>query len=102
MACLVLKSSSGERRIGIDEDGVYRYTLAADEYLDHVDPGCNQGTDIDSQLQQNGIRWGDGIAWVTKRLGIKQCAPCVARQEILNHAKENGWKETLRQIKETL
>ena len=56
---------------------------------------------LDSELSEAGIKWGDAIAWVTKKIGIKQCPPCKARQEILNSASKLGWKETIRQIKAT-
>ena len=57
--------------------------------------------EVEEKLEAQGLKIGDTIAWVTKKLGLKQCAPCKARQEILNHARELGWSETLRQIKET-
>jgi len=53
------------------------------------------------KLEQEGVKWGDAVAWVTKRLGIHQCAPCQARQLILNEAAKNGWAETVRRIKNT-
>ena len=54
------------------------------------------------EVEKAGVQWGDAIAWVTGKMGIRQCAPCHARQEILNHARQLGWAETIRQIKETL
>ena len=52
-------------------------------------------------MGQEGIQWGDAIAWATSKLGIDACAACKARQQILNHVKSLGMKETLLQIKET-
>lgn len=99
MNCIILKSPLGERKVLEGEP----YQLMIGEYIDGVDYNCSgdEVRDVDTQLEKAGIKWGDTIAWVTKRLGIKQCAPCKARQEILNHASEHGWKETLRQIKGT-
>ena len=57
---------------------------------------------METALSEAGVKWGDAVAWVTKRLGIKQCAPCKARQEILNHMGEYGVAETIRQLKETI
>lgn len=100
MACIVLHSPAGTRRVV--ENTPYRLLLG--EEIIGVDPSC-EGQDqrnVDTELEKQGIQWGNAIAWVTKRLGIQQCAPCKARQEILNHAQELGWSETLRQIKETV
>ena len=52
-------------------------------------------------IGQEGIKWGDAIAWATSKMGIQQCAPCKSRQHILNQLRSLGVKETLRQIKET-
>lgn len=57
---------------------------------------------IEAELSTHGLKLGDAIAWVTHKLGIQQCAPCKARQEILNSIKELGVIETARRIKETL
>jgi hypothetical protein len=56
---------------------------------------------LETALDEAGVKWGDAIAWVTKRLGVKQCAPCKARQEILNHMGTYGIAETVRLLKET-
>lgn len=69
--------------------------------IDWTCAGGTQQNEVDAMLEKQGLKLGDSIAWVTKRLGIKQCAPCKARQEILNHVAEKGWAETLKQIKRT-
>jgi len=56
---------------------------------------------LKEQMGQEGVQWGDAIAWATKKLGIEACAPCKARQNILNHAKQLGIRETIKQIKDT-
>ena len=56
---------------------------------------------LNDHLEKEGIQWGDAVKWVASRLGVKQCAPCRARQEILNNASNLGWTETIRQIKST-
>jgi len=57
---------------------------------------------IAAKLDEEGIKWGDAVAWATKQLGVKQCAPCKARQAILNEVSKVGWVETIKRIKETL
>lgn len=106
MACFLLKSQWGERWMAENQP----YQRLEGEYIVEgvVRWDCGpQATDaiedeVHSNLEKSGIKWGDAIAWTTKKLGIKQCAPCKARQEILNSAKELGWAETIRQLKETL
>jgi transposase-like protein len=100
MSCIILKSPLGERKIPENEP----YQFLKDEVIVGVDWSCKglEQRDVESELASRGVKWGDAIAWVTKKLGVKQCAPCKARQEILNHAKENGWVETMRQMKGTL
>jgi len=56
---------------------------------------------VKEALSKEGIKWGDAITWVTKKVGIEQCPKCKARQKILNEAKKLGIAETIRQIKET-
>ncbi len=106
MDCLVLHGSG--RRIAVGSDGVYHYRLEPGEsFIGEFDPSCagaaieNRSETVDEKLAKEGLHLGDAIAWVTKKVGIKQCAPCKARQEILNHAAALGWSETIRQIKET-
>jgi hypothetical protein len=49
-----------------------------------------------------GIKWGDVIAWTTKKMGIQPCGACKTRQFLLNHIHELGLMTTLREIKKTL
>lgn len=56
---------------------------------------------LNEALGSEGIQWGDAIAWATDKAGVKPCAPCKSRIHILNHVKQLGLKETLRQLKET-
>jgi hypothetical protein len=105
MACFLLKSEWGER--WMEENKPYQ-RLPGEYIVDGAirwDCGPqNEAVEdtVMATLEKAGIPWGDAIAWVTKKIGIQQCAPCKARQEILNNASKNGWTETLRQIKETL
>ena len=101
MACIKLHSEWGDRII--PENTPYR--LLRGEQIVGVTWDCgNQVTqdEVDAELEREGLKLGDAIAWVTKKFGIQQCAPCKARQEILNHARKLGWSETFRQLKETL
>lgn len=110
MDCLVIRmANGGTRNIAADALGQYRYRLGPGEsFVGEFDSSCagveivDRGETVDEKLAKEGLGLGDAIAWVTKKVGIKQCAPCKARQEILNHAHELGWAETLKQIKETL
>lgn len=63
--------------------------------------GATQQNEVDAMMERNGIMWGSAIKWVTQRIGVKQCSSCKAREMILNSAKELGWAETMRQLKET-
>src|SRR5437899_7147161 len=75
---------------------------------DELEPGEGESliaslpNDTASQLKAQGIQWGDVVAWTTQKMGIKACAPCKARQALLNHLAENGILETARLIKATL
>ncbi len=103
MACIVFKSDLGERRV--PENQPFRQLPG--EVQIGIDGGCDHTTitktqqDVDAKLEAEGLRLGDAIAWVTKRLGIRQCAACQARREILNNVEKVGWAETIKQIKET-
>ena len=105
MACFLLKSPWGERWM---PEGEPYQRLAGEEIVEgqirwDCGPQSDGPTDdVHINLERAGIPWGDAIAWVTKKIGIEQCAPCKARQEILNRASEIGWLETLKQIKATL
>ena len=100
MGCIILKGPLGERKIPENEP----YTFLKDEAIVGVDWNCKgaEQRDVEAELAEQGVQWGDAIAWVTKKFGIKQCTPCKARQEILNNANELGWIETARRIKDTL
>lgn len=88
---LVAGSTSHRPPLGAINTGIIDWTCE----------GGTQQSEVDAMLEKEGLKLGDSIAWVTKKLGIQQCAPCKARQTILNHAKEVGWVETIRQLKET-
>lgn len=100
MACIILESPFGTRLIPENT----RYQLSVDEKIVGVSWDCadTDQREVERELEKQGLKLGDTIAWVTKKLGIKQCAPCKARQEILNNVEKAGWAETLRQIKATL
>jgi len=103
MACINIKSPSGEVKL-IPENTPYPsgWTFTGEVSWSCAGEASAVAQDVDKELAKEGLALGDAIAWVTKKIGMKQCAPCKARQEILNNASELGWKETLRQIKETL
>lgn len=100
MSCIILKSPLGERRIPENVS----YQLLKGEKIIGVDWACDGSdqTSVDAELAKSGLKLGDAIAWVTKKFGIQQCSACAARQQILNHARELGFAETLKQIKETM
>lgn len=102
MACINIKNADGEVRT-IPENTPYsaEWKFTGEIAWDCGNDPVPSGPSVDEELNKAGIQWGDAIAWVTKKIGVKQCAPCKARQEILNHAKENGWVATLKSIKET-
>lgn len=102
MACITWRLASGETYLVAENEAHMPPPGAYNTGLVKWDCGTSTPQDeLDERLEQQGLKIGDTIAWVTKKLGIKQCAPCKARQEILNHARELGWGETFRQIKET-
>lgn len=100
MACIRIKSAAGDV-LTIPEGKSYPqgWTFTGEVVWDCA--GKVQSDEVDVQLERAGIGLGDAIAWVTHKFGIQQCAPCKARQEILNNVKKVGWVETLRQIKDT-
>lgn len=103
MACITIKAATGETRT-IPENTPYPpgWTFTGEIEWKCGDTAVMGAPNVDAELAKAGLGLGDAIAWVTKKIGLKQCAPCKARQEILNNAAELGWSETLRQIKETL
>lgn len=102
MACLNIKNPEGEVRT-IAENTPYPpgWTFTGEISWDCDQQPTPSGPSVDEELAKHGVQWGDAIAWVTKKIGMKQCAPCKARQEILNSASELGWVETIKQIKGT-
>lgn len=103
MACLTWEMPGGKRYL-VAEGQAHTPPPGA-KLLDGVIAwDCATSTsqyEVDAMLEREGVRWGDAIAWTTKKLGIKQCAPCKARQEILNNVSKMGWADTIKQIKET-
>jgi len=102
MACIVWALTSGEEFL-VAEGQAHRPPLGAVN-TGRIDWSCKGNVaahEVDAKLEEQGIKWGTAIKWVTSRAGIKQCSSCVAREKILNSAKELGWAETLRQIKDT-
>jgi len=100
MACFLLKGPLGERWMASGEP----YQLLKGEAI--VEGGikwdCGDTSDeLMDKLEAEGIKWGDVIANVTQRLGIKQCAPCKARQTILNDIQEVGFLATVKLLKGT-
>src|SRR5688572_18367930 len=93
MACIILQSEFGERKI--PENTPYR--LLQGEKIVGVDWTCagQEQRSIEEELARQGIKWGDAVAWETKKLGVQQCAPCKARQVILNQ----GIAETVKHIR---
>lgn len=96
MACIIIKGPNGERTI--PEGTPY----PKEERLVGVDMSCNgvvttPGVDpVQEELAQNGIAWGDAVAWVAKKIGARHCSGCEARRVIMN----KGIKETAKAIKE--
>lgn len=103
MACVKYELPNGDSYL-VAEGVAHRPPLGAKLVPGWVDWTCAGGTsqhEVDAMLEAQGIPWGSAIAWVTKRIGIKQCSSCKAREEILNSAKEIGWAETLKQVAAT-
>ena len=100
MACIKLCGPLGERIIAENEN----YRLFKGEAICATLWDCNRSSssDVNTELAKQGLKIGDAIAWATKKIGIKQCAPCKARQEILNNVEKVGWVEAMKQIKATL
>lgn len=77
-------------------------TLRAEGKTLVTDPQRPEDAKFRKELEASGLQWGDAVKWITSKLGVEQCAACRSRQEILNHAKQLGWGETIRQIRATL
>lgn len=103
MACIIWQLPNGKEYL-VGENVAHMPPLGAFNTgkIDWTCEGSTSQHEVDAMLQTQGLKLGDAIAWVTKKIGIKQCAPCKARQEILNNAQKLGWSETIKQIKETL
>jgi len=102
MACIVWRNTDGSEYVMAENES---HTPAPGAYnTGIVRWDCGKSTpseEVEKMLGANSIQWGDAIAWVTKKFGVQQCSPCKARQEILNNVAENGWADTLKQLKET-
>lgn len=100
MACITLEGPEGKRTV--PENHPYRKMPG--EKITGVVWDCGYSADqdqVNQELERHGLKLGDAISWATTRLGIKKCASCAARQEILNAARDLGWAETIKQIRET-
>lgn len=99
---IVLRGPEGERRI---PDNTPFKWKAGEVYAGSGHDGSAEvtppSTNVDAKLEEAGLKLGDAIAWVTHKMGIQQCAPCKARQEILNNVGKHGWAATIKQIKNT-
>lgn len=103
MACLEIKNREGNTEL-IPENTPYSSDWKFTGRIDVSCKGVNfqtSGETIEEKLAKEGIQWGDAIAWATKKAGFEQCSACKARQEILNHVKENGWLNTIKALKGT-
>lgn len=102
MACIIWQLPNGERYL-VAENKAHHPSPGAFNtgVIDWTCDGNTERDEIDAMIEHNGIQWGSAIKWVTQRIGIKQCSACKAREAILNHVKEHGWAETIRQLKDT-
>ena len=103
MACIIWQMPNG-KEFKVPENEAHTPPMGAVN-TGRIDWECAKG-DVDSDMYrgmmaQHGVQWGSAVKWVASRIGIKQCSACKAREEILNHVKEHGWAETIRQLKET-
>jgi hypothetical protein len=102
MACIIWQLATGEE-FKVPEGKAHVPPLGAFN-TGRIDWDCAGATarhEVDAMLEKHGVQWGSAIKWVTNKAGIKQCSSCKARETILNSAKELGWAETLKQLKET-
>ena len=104
MACFTLRGPNGDRQIAENEN----YQLQVGEAIvpGLIDWTCegvsvSANDDFQAQLANEGIQWGDAIAWATKKAKLKQCGGCQARQVIFNNASQVGWVATFKAIKDT-
>ena len=103
MACITWELPNGERYL-VGEN-VAHTPVAGAINTGVIDWSCEGGTqqnEADAMLEKAGIKWGTAIKKVTSWIGIKQCSGCKAREVILDKAKELGWAETIKQLKDTI
>lgn len=103
MACITWELADGQRYL-VNEGAAHRPPVGAFN-TGIIDWSCEGGTqqnEVDAMLAKSGVEWGTAIKKVTSWIGLKQCSGCRAREVILNKAKELGWSETIKQLKETL
>lgn len=93
---IILQNCSGVKRLV--EEGIVYYPNDPCEREPIGSDAIHLFEEVDKAFQEQGIQWGDAIAWITHSIGISQCTPCKARQEILNKAGTLGVKETVKQI----
>ena len=103
MACITWQLPNGETYL-VAENTPHTPPIGAFNtgVIDWTCIGGTQQNEVDAMLEQAGIKWGSAIKRVTQWIGLKQCSGCKAREVILDKAKELGWAETLRQLKDTL
>lgn len=102
MACFLLRGPLGER--WMPESQTYQ-RLKGEAIVEGAirwdcGPQNSSSDDLMNKLAAQGIQWGDAIAYVTHKLGIEQCSPCKATQELFNESLILGLKDTARRIKE--
>lgn len=108
MACLHIRKLDGTIRTYECELGV-SVPLELGETVVRASALCTDAprtinaptVQLKSELKDNGIQWGDAIAWATGKVGLTKCSACRARQELLNQIKKNGLAYTLSAIKDT-
>lgn len=91
----------GDKKIVVNHPAGTSLNLEGGRLSMNMESHRSLESQLTNAMGQEGVKWGDAIAWATKHLGIEACAACKARQRILNHAKSLGIAETVRQIKET-
>ena len=116
MPCLQIRQADGKPRLVLIRKGE-SIPMTIGEVVLGVDQSCDESNigdpsrppvatassvNVDKELEDNGLKLGDTIAWVTSKLGITQCPPCKARQEIFNEMNKVGIIETIKRIKATL
>lgn len=101
---ILLKGPNGTRTVV--EGEVFRF-LAGEVVVGPVGDDPTE-SEINRELAKEGMGLGDFVkkaiksTRLDKLFGKKHCSACERRRQILNMARENGVKETLKQLKETL